>query len=76
MSDIIRDYVRIPDTENKGTGIVAGGALSTLLGAVYLSPLDSVMHDLYKKGNIFYLRYMDDIVIPATTSSGILIRRK
>ena len=65
LSEIIRDYVIIPDTENKGKGIVAGGALSTLLGALYLSPLDSAMNALYKKGSIFYLRYQDDCVILA-----------
>jgi len=64
---IIREYITVPDTANKGVGIVAGGALSTLLGAVYLSPLDSVMNELYQKGDIFYLRYVDDIVILAKT---------
>ena len=64
---IIRDYVKIPDTDNKGIGIVAGGALSTLLGAVYFLPLDKTMIKLYKKGSVFYLHYVDDIVILAKT---------
>ena len=67
LMHIIREYVKIPDTERKGKGILAGGALSTLLGAVYLSPLDAAMNRLYKKGNIFYIRYQDDIVILAKT---------
>lgn len=67
LMQIIKEYVRVPDTEYKGTGIVSGGALSTLLGAAYLSPLDAVMHKLYKKGDNFYLRYQDDIVILAKT---------
>jgi len=64
---IVKDYVTIPDTENKSMGIVAGGALSMLLGAVYLAPLDAEMNYLYKKGDIFYLHYVDDIVILAKT---------
>lgn len=63
----ITEYVRIPDTECKGTGITTGGALSTLLGAIYLSPLDEGMHKFYKKGAVFYIRYVDDIVILAKT---------
>jgi hypothetical protein len=30
LMHIIREYVEIPDTENKGVGIVAGGVLSML----------------------------------------------
>ena len=67
LMHIVKEYVKIPDTERKGKGIVAGGALSNLLGAVYLSSLDSAMNRLYKKGNIFYIRYQDDIVILAKT---------
>ena len=67
IMDIIKDYISIPDSEQNGKGIVAGGALSTLLGAVYLFPLDSAMNHLYIKGHIFYLRYQDDIVILAKT---------
>lgn len=45
--------------------------MSTLLGAVYLSPLDEAMHKLYKKGHIFYLRYVDDIVVLAKTRHNL-----
>jgi len=67
LMQIILDYITIPDTEHNGTGIVAGGALSTLLGAVYLATLDEAMNKLYKKGSVFYLHYVDDIVILAKT---------
>ena len=67
IMNVIIEYIQLPDNKKTGVGIVAGGALSTLLGAVYLSPLDAAMNRLYKKGNIFYIRYMDDIVILAKT---------
>ena len=62
---IVQQYLKVPDRNNSGVGIVAGGALSPFLGAVYLSPLDYVMGKICKKGNIFYIRYQDDIVILA-----------
>jgi len=67
LMNVIREYVVVPDSRSSGKGIVAGGALSTLLGAIYLSPLDAKMNKLYKKGSIFYLHYVDDIVIMAKT---------
>jgi RNA-directed DNA polymerase len=63
--DIIQQYLKVPDKYNKGRGIVAGGALSPFLGAVYLSPLDYTMDKLCKKKKIFYIRYQDDVVILA-----------
>ncbi len=47
--------------------MVAGGALSPLLGALYLLPLDTAMHSHVASGKIHYVRYMDDIVILAKT---------
>ena len=64
---VVKDYIEIPDTKGCGLGIVAGGSLSTLLGAVYLNPLDKALAELYKKEDIFYLRYVDDIIIMAKT---------
>jgi len=64
---VINDYISTPDTNCTKKGIVAGGALSTLLGAVYLNPLDKAMDKLYRKGDIFYLRYVDDIIIMSKT---------
>ena len=47
--------------------MVAGGALSPLLGALYLMPLDVAMEQYIAAGSIHYVRYMDDIVILAKT---------
>ncbi len=65
LLDIVEQYLEIPERYNTGTGIVAGGALSPLLGAVYLSPLDKAMEKLCLKKKIYYIRYMDDIVVLA-----------
>ena len=51
--NVILQYLKVPDRYNKGRGIVAGGALSPFLGAVYLSPLDYAMKNMCKKKNIF-----------------------
>lgn len=63
LFDIVQQYLKIPDRDNTGVGIVAGGALSPFLGAVYLSPLDYAMEKMCKTGKIFYIRYQDDVVI-------------
>lgn len=47
--------------------MVAGGAISPLLGAVYLTPLDRAMEGLEDRYGIKYLRFMDDYVIFAPT---------
>lgn len=65
LLDIVLQYLKVPDKDNKDSGIVAGGALSPFLGAVYLSPLDYAMEKLCLKKNIFYIRYQDDLVILA-----------
>jgi len=68
LLDIVQQYLKVPlETGFKPicTGIVAGGALSPFLGAVYLSPLDNAMEKLCKKKKIFYIRYQDDVVILA-----------
>ena len=65
LLDIVLQYIKVPDKYNKGRGIVAGGALSPFLGAVYLSPLDYAMEKLCKKKMIFYIRYQDDVIILA-----------
>jgi hypothetical protein len=65
LLDIVQQYLKVPDKNNSGVGLVAGGALSPFLGAVYLSPLDKAMEKLCLKENIFYTRYQDDLVILA-----------
>ena len=44
--------------------MVAGGALSPILGGLYLNPLDQQMG---RDKRIVYLRYMDDFVVLAKT---------
>jgi hypothetical protein len=65
---MVRQYLAAPDLGRTGRGMVAGGALSPLLGALYLQPLDNAMQRLVaQKGRIYYVRYMDDMVILAKT---------
>ncbi len=64
---LVQQYLEVPDQDLTGRGMVAGGALSPLLGALYLSPLDTAMQKLVTSGKIYYVRYMDDIVILAKT---------
>jgi len=63
---LVGDYLRTPDLRLTGQGLVAGAALSPLLGALYLTPLDRAMADLAQAG-IRYQRFMDDFVIFAPT---------
>jgi RNA-directed DNA polymerase len=62
--ELVRDYLSLPDTELTGCGMVAGGSISPLLGAVYLTPLDRAME---RRHDIRYQRYMDDYLIFAPT---------
>jgi RNA-directed DNA polymerase len=64
---IVKDYLAVPDIKGIGIGMVAGGSLSPLLGALYLLPLDYAMQEHMAKQGIFYVRYMDDILIFAKT---------
>lgn len=48
------------DYKHVNMGIAKGGALSPLLGHIYLSSLDDIMRS---NKHIKYIRYMDDIVI-------------
>jgi hypothetical protein len=57
----------LPDKRNSGTGMIAGGSLSPLLGAVMLTPLDKTMEAEICAGYIWYIRYMDDFVLLVKT---------
>ena len=57
----------LPDAKKSGKGLSAGGSLSPLIGAIYLTPLDNAMTALGRKHGLFYVRYMDDFVIMAKT---------
>lgn len=63
LYDVVQTYLRLPDSKNTGRGMVAGGAISPFLAAVYLTPLDRAMEVLEKSHGIKYQRYMDDFLI-------------
>ena len=65
--DIVQQYLALPDRRNSGRGMIAGGSLSPLLGAVMLTPLDKTMEAEIRTGRIWYIRYMDDFVVLAKT---------
>lgn len=64
---LVEDYLSLPDRTRSGKGMIAGGVLSPLLGALYLLPLDRAMKQKEKKGGIIYRRFMDDYFIFART---------
>ena len=65
--ELVRDYLSLPDTKLTSCGMVAGGSISPLLGAVYLTPLDRAMECLQPRHDIRYQRFMDDYLIFAPT---------
>lgn len=65
--DLIDAYLKVPDRSGSGKGLTAGGALSPLLAALYLTPLDRAMEVEIIRQNVRYMRYMDDFVIFART---------
>lgn len=65
--EVARRYLEVSDTGHTGVGLTAGGSLSSLLGALYLLPLDRALEHLTAGGRLFYRRYMDDVVILAKT---------
>ena len=64
---IVSEYLSLPDHNKSGKDMVAGGAISPLIGALYLMPLDKLMEELQATIGIRYQRYMDDYVIFAPT---------
>ena len=61
---MVKDYLSMPDHQQTGVGMIAGGSLSPLLAAVYLHPLDELMANLKRhKKIVHYTRYMDDFII-------------
>lgn len=73
QAGIVEQYLAIPDVSSKGRGMIAGGSLSHLLGAIYLGPLDQAMEALMEHGGLYYTRYADDFLIMARTRH--LLRR-
>ena len=64
---LVSDYLSLPDTKLTGCGMVAGGSISPLLGAVHLTPLDRAMEKLQPRHDIRYQRFMDDYLIFSPT---------
>lgn len=64
---LIDAYLRAPDRCGSGKGLTAGGTLSPLLAALYLTPLDRAMEVEMRRHDVRYMRYMDDFVIFAKT---------
>ena len=62
---LVGEYLELPDASGTGKGMVAGGAISPLLGALYLHPLDMAMEEIERNGRILYRRFMDDFMILA-----------
>ena len=52
-------------------GISLGCPLSPLMGAFYLHELDTVMERAMSRGGLFYVRYMDDILVLSRTRWGL-----
>jgi RNA-directed DNA polymerase len=65
--DIVRQYLSLPDNAHTGKGMIAGGSLSPLLGAVMLTSLDKTMEKEMRSGRIWYILYIDDFVVLAKT---------
>jgi RNA-directed DNA polymerase len=55
------------------TGIPIRSSLSPFFGALYLSPIDSVFE---KREGIYYIRFMDDIIVLAKTKRQFLSAKK
>ena len=64
LRTVVSDYLALPDKPDTGKAMVAGGALSPILGGLYLNPLDQEMG---QDKRIVYVRYMDDFVVLAKT---------
>ena len=58
-----RTILRIGPYLHCTRGIPKGGAMSPVLGALYLTPLDHAMERWVKRGACFYARFQDDIIL-------------
>jgi len=68
LQALIEDYLRLPDSRATGRGLVAGGGLSPLLGALHLVDVDRALgNQRLRSAGVYYLRYMDDILILTRT---------
>jgi hypothetical protein len=58
-----RTILRIGSSLHCKSGIPKGGSLSPVLGALYLTPLDYAMERWIARGDCFYARFQDDIIL-------------
>jgi len=58
-----RTILRIGPSLHCKIGIPKGGSLSPVLGALYLTPLDHAMERWIARGDCFYARFQDDIIL-------------
>jgi RNA-directed DNA polymerase len=58
-----RTILRVGKSLHCSIGIPKGGCLSPVLGALYLTPLDHAMERWEKRGDCFYARFQDDIIL-------------
>ena len=58
-----RTIHRIGSSIHCTIGIPKGGSLSPALPALYLTPLDHAMEEWMKRGDCFYARFQDDIIL-------------
>ncbi len=58
-----RTIMRIGPSLHCKSGIPKGGSLSPVLGALYLTPLDYAMERWIARGDCFYARFQDDIIL-------------
>lgn len=73
LMDILSQWTTIPPHGIKiARGIPQGNDISSYLGNIYLSQLDTVLCALEKHGEIKYLRYMDDVKILAKSRASAM----
>ena len=60
---LTRTVLRAGPSIHCSVGIPKGGSLSPALGALYLSPLDHAMERWMARGDCFYARFQDDIIL-------------
>lgn len=58
-----RTIIRIGPSLHCKRGIPKGGSISPVLGALYLTPLDYAMERWIVRGDCFYARFQDDIIL-------------
>jgi hypothetical protein len=58
-----RTVLRIVSSIHCNVGIPKGSSISPVLGALYLTPLDHAMERWMTRGDCFYARFQDDIIL-------------